>query len=143
MHRVALILNHLAKPVNGPEKASVGGSIPSLATNGIRHFSEFAAVRVSPYAHAARQDESSDVLGKRLSGPREILAGSRWLEPAERLGQREGNCGLVGLPRRRGRLELGVLVDVEHRHFDAARDRFGLLDDLDCARHADTETVDA
>jgi len=28
-----LILNHFSESVSGPEKAGVGGSIPSLATN--------------------------------------------------------------------------------------------------------------
>jgi hypothetical protein len=31
-HELALILNHLALSVSSPEKAGVGGSIPSLAT---------------------------------------------------------------------------------------------------------------
>ena len=32
MHELALILNHLDESVSSPEKAGVGGSIPSLAT---------------------------------------------------------------------------------------------------------------
>jgi hypothetical protein len=33
LHYTALISNHFGRSVSGPEKAGVGGSIPSLATN--------------------------------------------------------------------------------------------------------------
>jgi hypothetical protein len=38
-----LILNHFGDSVSGPEKAGVGGSIPSLATN---HLNNLASQKI-------------------------------------------------------------------------------------------------
>jgi len=52
-----LISNHFGDSVGGPEKAGVGGSIPSLATN---PFNNLATIKNVQKVHRANDTRTSD-----------------------------------------------------------------------------------